>query len=339
MVDRKKSHLILICFIIFVLAFYFINIFTFYIKPIKVSEDFEYTVEQGTTFKKVIDELSLKEVINLPLSFRFFTLLHGKTTSLKAGDYKLNNTDTAYSLLKKFSNGDTIHRSFVIVPGWNFSQLKAAVDASPYFKHTINDKNNTEIADLLGVEQRHLEGLFLPDTYHFASGIKDTDFLKLAFQAMEFKLDKLWEASNKTSEYNNKYDVLILASIIEKETSLSDEYKKIAGIFIKRLKKGMRLQADPSVIYGIKDFKGPLTKSDLKSDSPYNTYTRFGLPPTPIAMPSLAAIEAALHPDLSDALYFVADGSGGHVFSKNLSEHLIAVSKYRSIKMVSNNNG
>jgi UPF0755 protein len=217
-----------------------------------------------------------------------------------------------------------------LVDGWTFAQWRARLDQHPDLKHETRDLAEAEIAARLGIEGGRIDGWLFPDTYLFDKQSSDLELFARAHRAMRKKLDGAWSERDQGLPYRNPYEALIMASIIEKETGRADDRTLVAAVFVNRLRKGMLLQTDPTVIYGLGEkFDGNLRKRDLQADTPYNTYTRSGLPPSPIAMPGTAAIQAALHPADSDALYFVARGDGSSQFSKTLDEHNKAVSKYQ----------
>jgi UPF0755 protein len=226
--------------------------------------------------------------------------------------------------------GEVLQHHFTIVDGWTFRQLRIALAADAGLAQTIMAMSDEDLAKKLGIEDGHPEGWFLPETYSWIKGDSDLDILKNAHAAMQKALDRLWSARTDDVPLATPYDALILASIVEKETGRADERPLIAGVFLRRLKFHMRLQTDPTVIYGMGDaYAGNIRRSDLDADTPYNTYTRDGLPPTPIALPGLPALEAVMHPTPGDALYFVARGDGSHEFSATLDEHNRAVQKFQ----------
>lgn len=249
--------------------------------------------------------------------------------AVKTGEYQLAPGTLPRGLLHLLSSGAVVQYRFTLVEGWTFSQLLQALAKNEMLKQTLGqdpDKAGTVMISRLGID--HPEGWYFPETYQFTRGDSDSDILDRARQAMEKELGVAWEARHDDLPLNSPYELLILASIIEKETAQEEERGRIAGVFIRRLQQGMRLQTDPTVIYGMGDsFDGNIRHRDLKTDTPYNTYTRSGLPPTPIAMPGRASLMAAAQPDAGDALYFVADGSGGHTFSATLQEHTVAVNR------------
>jgi UPF0755 protein len=217
-----------------------------------------------------------------------------------------------------------------IIEGWTFRQMRQALNAGARLRHDTQGWTDQALLEAIGANEAHPEGLFFPDTYYFDVGSSDLQVYKRAYHAMQKTLGRAWEARSTSAPYADAYQALVMASIIEKETGVPDERPQIAAVFVNRLRIGMRLQTDPTVIYGLgADFDGNLRKQDLLADTPYNTYTRAGLPPTPIALPSEAAIQAALNPDSSRALYFVAKGGGRHQFSNTLEEHNRAVNRFQ----------
>jgi UPF0755 protein len=254
----------------------------------------------------------------------------GKTRDIKAGNYQLNERLTPLALLGKLTRGDVQQAELRLIEGWTFSQFRAALDTSPDLKHDTADMDDAQVLALLQAPEPHPEGLFFPDTYLFARGSSDVAVLRRAYRAMQRHLKAEWEAREEGVPYRSAYDALIMASIIEKETGLAAERDMIAGALVNRLRIGMRLQVDPTIIYGLGDsFDGNLKKKHLLEDGPYNTYTRAGLPPSPIAMPGIASLRAALHPAKTDALYYVSRGDGSSQFSRTFTDHNRAVTKYQ----------
>lgn len=250
---------------------------------------------------------------------------------LKVGEYALDDTLTPRELLLRMRQGRVLQHRVTIVEGWNIRQLRAALQRAEPLLHETDALDDAELMRRLGFPDQHPEGRFLPETYVYQRGDSDLDVLKRAHAAMEKELAAAWAARSDDLPLASPYEMLILASIIEKETGLAAERPQIAGVFARRLKQGMRLQTDPTVIYGIGSaYDGNIRKVHLTTDTPYNTYTRAGLPPTPIAMPGKDALLAAARPAAGDALYFVAvgDGSGAHVFSATYAEHNAAVARY-----------
>lgn len=264
---------------------------------------------------------------------RFFLLLayfKGATNKLKAGEYQFDPGTTPSQLLDQMLAGKSILHRFTIVEGWTFEQLIYALNNLTTVKHRLKNVSAEQILAHLGLPSQNPEGLFYPATYYFSSGAKDSDLLKRSYQLLEKKLQAAWKDRAADLPYKTPYQALIAASLIEKETAIAKERRMIAGVIVRRLKAGIPLQIDASVIYGLGvHYSGKLSIDDLRKDTPYNTYTRRGLPRTPIASPRLASIEAALHPDHSQNLYFVAKGDGTHEFSEHLAEHNWAVQRYQ----------
>jgi UPF0755 protein len=261
--------------------------------------------------------------------------------AVHAGEYEIAAGTTPKQLLDKFVSGEVLLYSMTIVEGWTFRELMAAIAASPLLEHTIVYEDWPATLESFDAAATHPEGLFLPETYRFPKGTTDVDLLQQAFDLMQTTLDAEWEGRDEGLPITSPYEALILASIVEKETALAAERPRIAGVFTRRLQKRMRLQTDPTVIYGIGvDFNGNLTRRDMRTDTPYNTYTRRGLPPTPIALPGKAAIHAAVHPEDGNELFFVATGlgDGSHKFSETKAEHDAAVQEYLARQRAARNN-
>lgn len=294
-------------------------------------------VEPKSSLRSVADQLVKQGVISEPWRFILLARVLHKESYLQAGSYTLNRNVTPYQLLLSLNHGKVTQGAITFIEGRTFAQMRERLAKNEAIKHTINNLSDAQIMLLIGAAEKHPEGLFFPDTYYFDRNTEDIVILKQAYAAMRSKLAKAWEDKagkgvNGASAlpYKNSYEALIMASIVEKETGKASERPLIAGVFLNRLRFGMRLQTDPTVIYGLGDhFDGNLRRNDLTTDSIYNTYTRDGLPPTPIAMPGLASIEAALHPTDTQALYFVGKGDGSHAFSATLAEHNRAVVKYQ----------
>jgi UPF0755 protein len=272
----------------------------------------------------------MQRIINDPWLFILLAKVKGVETRVRAGEYQIETGMTADDLLEKFTQGSAIQYSLTVIEGWSFRQMLAAIAEDPVIEHTLEGKNNQEIMALIGHPELHPEGMFFPDTYRFPKGTSDIDFLQRAFQVMQNHLTREWNQRDSDLPLKSSYEALILASIIEKETGAGFERPLISGVFIRRLQKNMRLQTDPTIIYGLGEgFDGNIRFRDLKKDTPYNTYLHAGLTPTPIALPGLEAIRAALHPAKTDALYFVSKGDGTHHFSATLDEHNTAVRRYQ----------
>lgn len=287
-------------------------------------------VEQGSNLTRLLYRLQNQNVVTNPRYLLWYARLFSTPNTLHVGEYQITRKDTPLSLIDKLLSGKVKLYSLTIIEGWNFSQMMVEIHKNPVLVHSLKGLSVARIMQKIGKENVHPEGRFMPDTYLFPKGMSDSDLLKQAYVAMENYLQKQWPNRDVSLPLKTPYEALILASIVEKETGLASERGAIAGVFIRRLQTRMRLQTDPTVIYGMgKKFKGNIKRRDLKKDTPYNTYRRHGLPPTPIAMPSKEAIDAALHPEDGSALYFVSKGDGSHYFSATLKEHNNAVIKYQ----------
>ena len=290
-----------------------------------------FEIKPGTAFGEVSRQLEQAGIVSSADLLRLYARLTGKAGTVQAGEYRIESGTTPADLLHQFTSGSVALYSFTLIEGWNHRDLLVALRAHPQVAASMTDEDWPALLSELGADTRHPEGLFLPETYRFPKGTSDRALLTQAYEHMQAALAEEWPGRDATSPVQTPYEALVLASIVEKETARVDEREKIAGVFARRLSKRMRLQTDPTVIYGIgADFDGNLTRRDLRTDTPYNTYTRHGLPPTPIAMPGRAAVHAALHPATGDALYFVATGlgDGSHKFSETKDEHDAAVREY-----------
>ncbi len=297
---------------------------------VEISNPVQFGLKQGSGLRSASRQLQAAGVLDAAWRFELLARALGMGNRIQAGNYEIIADITPYALLQKVTSGDHRQDKLTIVEGWSFVQLRAAIDAHPALRHELSNLSDAEIAVKVGIAPAAPEGLFFPDTYFFASGTSDISVLQRANRTMQIQLATLWATRADGLPLENPYQALTLASIIEKETGQAGERGMIASVFINRLRIGMRLQTDPTVIYGLgSGFDGDLRKRDLLADTPYNTYTRTGLPPTPIAMPGLAALNAALHPAASKALYFVARGDGSSKFSDSLVEHERAVTKYQ----------
>ena len=300
--------------------------------PLNVAEEDElaFTVAPGASIATIARELEDRAVLRSALYWQVHARLSGLAARIKAGEYAITHETTPRSLLENLVAGRVIQYSLTIVEGWTFRQMLEAVHNHDKLEHTLRDLGDAEIMEHLGRPGEHPEGRFFPDTYYFPRGTTDLAFLKRAYETMEKRLQDAWEARAPGLPLQSPYEALILASIIEKETGQPSEREEIAGVFVRRLQKGMLLQTDPTVIYGVGDsFDGNLQRKHLETDTPYNTYTRKGLPPSPIALPGAHSLVAAVNPALGDSLYFVAKGDGSHVFSSTINEHNRAVRKYQ----------
>jgi UPF0755 protein len=287
-------------------------------------------VTPGTYLRGLSMMLEREGVIGNAHVFWLLGRLLGKGETLKVGVYTLDKPLTPLELYAKIQRGEVTTAIVQFIEGWNWREVRAVLAVQPLLKNDSAGMSDAELMQAIGAEESHPEGLLFPDTYFYAPHTSDLDVLRRAYRLQHEKLMAAWEKRAPGLPYRSPYDALIMASIVEKETGAAFERPQIAGVFINRLKRGMRLQTDPTVIYGLGErFDGNLRKVDMQTDTPYNTYTRAGLPPTPIAMPSEAAIQAALNPARTDALYFVAIGNGTHIFSSNLEAHNRAVNRYQ----------
>jgi len=303
----------------------------FAVTPVTVEEGArELMIKKGRSLGWISGELVRTGVLSEPWSFRALGRVLGRASAVQAGVYSLPERITPYRLLEMLANGEVTEAQITFIEGWTFAQMRLALAQHPMIGQDSAQYSEAELLQRIGAGEASTEGLFFPDTYFFSPGSADWKILSRAYSTMRSKLDALWQARQPGLPYTSPYQALIMASIIEKETGLESERPMVAAVFVNRLKRGMRLQTDPTVIYGLgTGFDGNLRKRDLETDTPYNTYTRRGLPPTPIAMPGQAALEAALRPAQSSALYFVARGDGSSHFSTSLDEHNAAVRRYQ----------
>ena len=289
-----------------------------------------YTVKPGTTLKSFTRELHRDGLLPDRFSMVWLSYLRGQHRSLKVGEYRFKSGVSQRELLDIVTSGRSIQYALLIPEGWNFREVMQALNSAEKLEHTLKGLSANMVMEQLGKAGIHPEGRFFPDTYYYTAGTSDRVLMQQAFARMEQRLASEWAEREKDLPYKTPYEALIMASIVEKETGVPQERPEIAGVFVNRLRIGMRLQTDPTVIYGVgESFDGNLRRRDLRRDTPYNTYTRKGLPPTPIAMPGGDAIHAALHPAKTEYLYFVSRGDGSHYFSSTLKEHQNAVVKYQ----------
>ena len=294
-------------------------------------EGLSFEITPGSSFASISARLANDEIIRHPDWLRWYARYTGDASKIRAGQYRLDKGETPADILQKFVEGQVELFSFTIVEGWNYRELIGAMATSEVIDSSIVVEDWPAVLESFGSPYLHPEGLFLPETYHIPKHTSDIELLQHAYDLMQETLAEEWQNRGAELPYSTPYDALIMASIIEKETARADERPLISGVFVRRMQSRMRLQTDPTVIYGLgADFDGNITRSHLRSDTPYNTYTRHGLPPTPIAMAGKAAIHAALHPAAGKELYFVATGlgDGSHKFSATKAEHDAAVQEY-----------
>ena len=291
---------------------------------------FDFSLQQGSSLTSAAHQMQQAGVLQDAQTFVLLGRSLKLSGQIKPGNYQLTKPASLYELLEMVSKGRVAQSDLTIIEGWTFKQFRDALNAAPKLRHDSATLSNAEILQRIGATEKHPEGLFFPDTYIFPSGSSDLALLKRAYQTMQRHLQESWLARDKNLPLETPYQALILASIVEKETGQARDRTMIASVFINRLRKGMRLQTDPTVIYGIGDkYDGNIRKRDLLKDTEYNTYTRDGLTPTPIALPGLESLQAVMHPATSSALYFVSRGDGSSQFSSSLTEHNKAVNRYQ----------
>ncbi len=322
---RNILIILTICIIIFLITVeYIIRI------PIITKNDVHYIVKQGVTTRDIAKDLAQSTYLTHPAIFRVIARLKNVDHKLQAGEYIFPKGSSIHSILVQLAQGHVVYYAFTIVNGWNIWEVMANINKQPYIQHTMKTLTQMQITQNLGIKHATAEGLLYPETYRYRSGATDLSILKQAHQLMLDNIKVAWANRAKDLWYKNPYQALIVASMIEKETGLTAEKPMIAAVVLQRLQKWMYLQIDATVIYGLgPNFVSKLTVQDLQHKTPYNTYTKYGLPPTPISMPGKSSINAALHPAKTDVLYFVSKGDGSHVFSKTLSQHDQQVEKYQ----------
>ncbi|MEZ9784736.1 endolytic transglycosylase MltG [Vibrio breoganii] len=328
------KKIITLCIICILLAgaglFYVWNQLDGYVnQSVKIDEPTLVTIESGTSFNSLLNRFEKDGWIEPSDFSRLLRRAHPELTQVKAGTFQVQPNLTLKQTLLDLVHGQQMQFSITFVEGSTFKEWRTMFDEAPHLIHTTKDMTEAEIAEALQIDREKLEGLFLAETYHYTVGMSDLDIMKRSHTQLNRVLEQYWGQRQDKLPLKNAYEALILASIIEKETAVPEERPLVSSVFVNRLNIGMRLQTDPTVIYGMGDkYKGNIRKRDLQTPTPYNTYTKYGLTPTPIAMVGEEAIAAAVDPDDSKYLYFVASGDGGHVFSKNLRDHNRAVQEY-----------
>lgn len=299
-------------------------------RPVDMAhERVDYIIERGSTPRTVVRVLNKSGIRVNDKAFIMLARLTGQDVQIQAGAYEAVRGDTPKTLLTRMASGDMLQTRITLIEGWTYQRIRAALKDDPNIRQTLDDVDDTELLARLGAETGSTEGLFYPDTYVFVPGTTDFDILRRAYAAQMQILEEVWATRASDLPLDSPYQALVLASIVEKETGLSADRARIAGVFINRLRLKMPLQTDPTVIYGMGDaYQGRIRKVDLQTDTPWNTYTRGGLPPTPISSVGRASLEAALHPEEHNYLYFVSRGDGTSEFSRNLAAHNRAVAKY-----------
>jgi len=290
----------------------------------------EFVIEPGSSVNSAVAQIADAGVPVNQTLFLLLARLSGKSAKIKAGHYELKAGATPLKLLDQLVRGEFAQEALAIIEGWSFRQMRQAIAAHPALRHDTTQLSEQELLAKVAPGYKAAEGLFFPDTYLFAKGSSELQIYRQAHAQLIKRLDKAWAGRDLSLPYKSPYEALVMASIVEKETGTEADRRHVAAVFVNRLKRGMLLQTDPAVIYGMGDkYKGNIRKRDLETDTPYNTYTRAGLPPTPIALPGAAALAAAFNPAQTDALYFVARGDGSSEFSRNLTDHNRAVNKYQ----------
>jgi UPF0755 protein len=290
----------------------------------------EFSIQSGSSVRSSAQQIAAAGVPVNPILLEIVARLTGDSAKLKAGNYELKPNTTPLALIAQLVRGEFAQEVLAIIEGWTFKQMREAIAAHPALKHDTVALSDKELLARITSDFKAPEGLFFPDTYLFAKGASDLQVYRQAHGLMLKRLNDAWARRTASVPYKSPYEALIMASIVEKETGQKSERDMIAAVFVNRLKQGMLLQTDPTVIYGMGDkFQGNIRKQDLLTDTPYNTYTRTGLPPTPIALPGAESLEATMHPAKSNVLYFVSKGNGTSVFSTNLADHNRAVNKYQ----------
>ncbi|KER03461.1 endolytic transglycosylase MltG [Photorhabdus temperata] len=332
---RKKHFFALLALVVIVAAILlyagYKKVERFADQTLAIKQDRVFTLPAGIGRHSLEALLVQDNLIKDSHIFLWLLRLEPKLAEFKAGTYQLTPEMTLREMLQLLSSGKEAQFTVRFVEGSRLSDWWEILQQSEYLKHELNDKSAQELAEILGIKETDtLEGRLYPDTYHYTAGTSDIALLKRAYRQMQMTLEEEWQKRDKNLPYKSAYEMLIMASIIEKETSIEAERTKVASVFINRLRLNMRLQTDPTVIYGLGEkYTGTIFRKDLTTLTPYNTYMINGLPPTPIAMPGLASIKAAAHPAKTEFLYFVADGKGGHTFTTNLAAHNRAVNIYR----------
>jgi UPF0755 protein len=299
------------------------------LKPLDLpSEELVFVVPEQSNLSLLASEIKSNGYMQWPEFLKLWARWQGQTL-IQVGEYRLQQGDTPLDMLEMLNTGKVIQHPVRLMEGLRFSEIRSMLEADTRLNNDIRGLTQQELLEFLNMDKRYLEGWFYPDTYSVPRGFAVSEVLRRAHSRMQIVLQEEWSARSIGLPFDSAEDALILASIVEKETGLASERAAIAGVFVRRLQMGMRLQTDPTVIYGVEDFDGNLTRAHLREATPYNTYVIRGLPPTPIALPGREAIRAALHPEDGSALYFVARGDGSHYFSATLEEHEEAVRRYQ----------
>ncbi len=330
----KKYQLkfIISVLIIFIISstFFYLDYKKFIDTPLNIKVPFIFEIEPGISFRDLNKKLKSSNVLDDHYYLELYVRYSGYAKKIQSGEYRLTPGLLPHEIINIFISGDVVQHSITLVEGWRVDEMLTEISSNNILRKILKNYSAKTLLSTLGITGSHAEGLFFPDTYYFTKGTTDIEILRRAYQRRQSILRQEWEQRDSGLPYRNAYDALIMASIIEKETALATERPLIAGVFVRRLQKKMKLQTDPTVVYAMGDqYNGNIKKKDLSIDSPYNTYRYHGLPPSPIALAGQEAIYAALHPKLDETLYFVAKKDGSHYFSKTLEEHNRAVKKYQ----------
>lgn len=311
-------------------AYLWFSFYSWLTSPLAIpQEGVRYELEAGRSLSHLSQDFAEKKLLTHPRWLNWYARFYQKE-KIHPGEYALDYGLTPLSLLEKLNKGDVILHQVTLLEGWNFRQVMAALNERPELTHLLSDKTDAQRLEILNLPITHPEGWFFPDTYRFTKGASDVEILTQSYNAMRKLLSELWATKAPDLPYKSDYEALIMASIVEKETGSESERDQIAGVFIRRLQQGMKLQTDPTVIYGMgESYAGKIGRNDLIRPTSYNTYAIQGLPPTPIAIPGKASLYAALHPDSGKSLYFVAKGDGTSEFSETLADHQRAVARYQ----------
>ena len=325
---KTFAFLSLVFFIIF--SYFYSEYKSFLNLELNIKTPIYFSIEKGDNFEALSKKLKSYHILNNTYYFNFYGRITGYAKKIQAGEYFINPGLRPAELIHIFTSGNVAQHSITLLEGWNIKKMLNALSSNKILNKNLKNYRSESLLNELGIEEVNPEGLFFPDTYYFTRGTSDIELLKRAHQRLMAILHDEWRDRAPNLPYANKYEALIMASIIEKETAVPHERAMIAGVFVRRLENKMRLQTDPTVIYAMgEEYDGNIRKKDLRIDSPYNTYRYFGLPPSPIALVGREAIHAALHPEDGDTFYFVAKKDGTHYFSKTLDEHNRAVRKYQ----------
>lgn len=325
-----RAFLVLLIIAVLGLGYAWVSFQQWLTTPLTIAgESYSYELESGKSISFLAHDLASKKILTHPRWLGWYAR-YRQQEKIHTGEYLLERGITPLQLLQKLNNGEVVLHQVTFLEGWTFRQIITALHAQPELQQLLANKSHAEQLALLNLPISHLEGWFYPDTYTFSKGATDIELLTQAYKAMRKVLDQAWAEKDLNLPYSNAYQALIMASIVEKETGSAAERQQIAGVFVRRLQLGMKLQTDPTVIYGMGDiYIGKIGKDDLMRPTPYNTYVIDGLPPTPIAIPGKASLYAALHPAEGKALYFVAKGDGTSEFSNTLLEHQRATERYQ----------